>query len=130
MPESLELAAGDVVLVPLGGREVAGVVWEETARAGESVPAKRLKSVIERFPVPPLPAVERRFLEWLASYSLVPLGTALRLALRVGDALLEPLPQRAVRRSECALSATLRMTPARRRVLDEAAEGPARPRSE
>ncbi|MEE8501852.1 MAG: primosomal protein N', partial [Kiloniellales bacterium] len=43
-PDDLRLGPGDVVHVPLGNREVAGVVWDRAPDAPE-VPEKRLKAV-------------------------------------------------------------------------------------
>ena len=65
VPSELVLAPGDFVRVPLGSRELLGVVWEPGADSGE-LPAERLKPVAGRCEVPPLPTVQRRFVEWLA----------------------------------------------------------------
>ena len=57
-PDDPPLRPGAVVRVPLGGREVLGVVWDrdpEAAGAAEAVPAERLKWVQARVETPPLP---------------------------------------------------------------------------
>ena len=52
VPRGLELKAGDVVCVPLGPREVVGVVWAENAKPGLRVrvelPLDRLSTQIKR----------------------------------------------------------------------------------
>ena len=127
VPEGLDLAPGDLVRVPLGGRELAGVVWEPDGEMG-TIAAPRLKAVALRYDLPPLPAVERRFVEWVAAYTLSPPGAVLRMALSVPQALDPPRPLSALRLDPEAPE--VRMTPARRRVLEVAGEGPARPAGE
>src|SRR6056297_596843 len=78
VPEGLTLAQGDYVLVPLGRREVAGVVWG--AGSGR-LPAARLRDVIRRFDLPPLPEAGRAFVDWVARYVMSPPGAVLRMTL-------------------------------------------------
>jgi primosomal protein N' (replication factor Y) len=120
-------APGDLVRVPLGSRELTGVVWEpDAARPG--VAAERLKPAGARIDLPGLPEAERRFIDWVASYTLAPPGAVLRMALSVPAAFDPPKPMIAYRRvAGAAEREGLRLTPARRRVLAVAAEGPARP---
>src|SRR5262245_60312244 len=61
--EGEELAPGDFVLVPIGPRKEVGVVWPREAQA-KRVDPKKLKSIIERFDIPRLPAISLRFAEW------------------------------------------------------------------
>src|SRR5690606_38891375 len=83
VPAGLDFAPGDFVAVPLGRRNLAGVVWDDAPPAGGAIvgarPAKpvesaRLKDVIGALPAPPLPAVSRRFIDWVAGYTLAPPG--------------------------------------------------------
>ena len=64
VPDTLSLSAGDYVAVPLGPRQMIGVVWRLTSEAGT---AKKLRDVLERFDMPPMPETHRRFVDWLAS---------------------------------------------------------------
>ncbi len=121
VPDDLEVQPGDFVRVPLGPREVTGVVWDP---ADASIPAKpinpkKLKYIIGRFDAPPMPDVLRQFVDWVASYTVSPPGTVLRLAMRVPQAL-EPAPMRTGYR--LSGHAAQRMTPKRQRVLDVLAE--------
>src|SRR5262249_13106295 len=86
-PDELALAPGDFVVVPLGTREVIGVVWE--AELGGVADAK-LKPIVEKLDAPPLSAELRRFIEWVAQYTVTPLGAVLRMAMSVPDALKPP----------------------------------------
>lgn len=128
-PEDLPLVPGDFVLVPLGRREVAGVVWSRESTP--EVAAEKLKPVIARFDVPPLTESQRSFLEWVAAYTVTPLGSVLKLTLGSGQALEPPTPRKALRlaagwEETDGAADGLRMTPARRKVLALAADGLAR----
>ncbi|HEX8663257.1 MAG TPA: primosomal protein N' [Beijerinckiaceae bacterium] len=114
VPSALELQEGDVVQVPLGTRETVGVVWALREGAGAN-----LKPVTALLDAPRLPQKLRKFVDWIAWYTLVPKGSALALALRL------PEPGRAepMRVGVRATGeAPRRMTPARARVM-RAAEG-------
>jgi len=117
VPADMALADGDYVRVPLGTREVLGVVW---GSAQGDVAAARLKPVVGRFDAPPMPAAHRRFIDWVAGYTLSPPGTVLRMSLTAPRAL-EP-PRAAVAFRAAVPPAELTLTPARRRVLDALAE--------
>ncbi|MDP3739613.1 MAG: primosomal protein N' [Hyphomonadaceae bacterium] len=114
LPEGLEAPPGSFVVVPLGPREVIGVVWRE-----RSVPSNRkLKPVIEVIaPAPPLPENMRTFIERAAKYVCAPAGNLLAMSMRSREAL-EEAPV------ELLVVATGdkpdRMTPAREKVLAEA----------
>ena len=117
IPEGMDLAPGDHVEVPLGPRARLGVVWAVKAEAPEGT---RLKPVTARFDFPPLSALHRRFVDWLAAYYLEPPGMVLRMVLRCPGLFAE-------RQGAMAYRATghspRRMTPQRQRVLEVAAEG-------
>jgi primosomal protein N' (replication factor Y) (superfamily II helicase) len=117
---------GDFVRVPLGQRRLAGVVWGPDHAA---VAAAKLKPIAEALPVPPLRDELRRFVDWVANYTLTPPGAVLRMTMSVPDAL---EPPRAItgyviaEAGRAALAADdSRLTPQRRRVLELAAEGAA-----
>ena len=117
VPADLRLAPGDYVIVPLGTRQMIGVVW---AMRDEAPAGTRLRDVAERFDMPPLPETHRKFIDWLAAYYLEPAGNVLRMVLRVPGALMGPREQLAYRASG---SAPKRLTPQRSRVLEVAREG-------
>src|ERR1700688_2102532 len=96
VPEGLALKAGDFVRVPLGSREAIGVVWGE---ASGEVALGKLKAVAARLDAPPLPEAERRFIDWVAHYTLSPPGVVLRMAMSAARALEPPPPVLAYGRS-------------------------------
>ncbi len=98
LPEGLFVQPGDFVRVPLGSKERIGLVLEEAlGGSGKPVNPARLKTVIERLEVPPVPEVSRRFIDWVARYSMAPRGMALR-ALMSAKAAFKPLkPKMGVR---------------------------------
>ncbi|MCP8940492.1 primosomal protein N' [Alsobacter sp. SYSU M60028] len=115
VPDGLALAEGDVVRVPFGPRETAGVVWELREGAGGA----NLKSVAGLLDAPRLSPALRRFVDWVARYTLAPRGAVLRMALRLPDA---DRPERIQTGVRIAGPPPARLTPARARVL-AAAEG-------
>ncbi len=127
LPEGLDAPAGAFVRVPLGPRVVIGVVWGEGAG---DVAETRLKSVAEVLDAPPLAAPFRRFIDWVAAYTMAPRGAVLRMAMSVAEALRPPKPRRGLRLAEGGPPPGLKITPARARALAAAGEGPARGLSE
>ncbi len=113
------VAVGDVVAVPLGRREVAGVVWGPAAGGVED---GRLRSIARRLDCPPLPAATCAFVDWVAAYTLSPPGAVLKMAISVPAALDPPRGQTACR--PAASPPSIKMTPARARVLDALARLP------
>src|SRR3569623_1825213 len=87
VPDGLDVASGQFVIVPLGKRETLGVVWGEGT--GE-VPAAKLRDVIEILPALPMADALRRFVDWVAAYTLAPPGAVLRMALSTPSALEAP----------------------------------------
>lgn len=116
IPEGLELSPGDHVIVPLGPREVWGVVRGLKDGAGFNRP---LKAVIERVEVDPLPLNTLSFVEWAAHWQVAPPGDPLAIALRG----LRAEPPGPTKRLFVTGQAPARMTPARERVLEAAVAG-------
>ena len=114
-PEGLNVELGDVVSVPLGPRQVYGAVWQSlTGDEPDAVADERLREIIDCLDVPPLPKSLRRFINWVASYTLTPPGSVLRMVLSVRDALVAPPRRRGLRTTG---KEPPQMTPARVRVL-------------
>ncbi len=74
-PEAL--APGTLVSVPLGNRQVVGAVWDDAP--DEVVRVRPVGAVVE---FPPLPDVLRKFVDWVAAYTLARRGDVLALALK------------------------------------------------
>ena len=117
IPVGMALALGDYVLVPLGPRSVIGVVW---GLKGEAPSDKTLRDVTERFDMPAMGEIHRKFVDWLAAYYLEPAGNVLRMVLRAPGAFEGPRQQVAYRASGLNPK---RLTPQRARILEVAREG-------
>ena len=87
VPPGLDLAPGDIVHVPLGPRQVTGVVWDEGVLPARDVPDAKLRAVLARVDVPPVADPLRRLIDWVAGYYLAPVSAVLRMALSVPSAL-------------------------------------------
>ena len=81
VPDGQDPQPGDIVLVPLNRREEVGVVWDGEPDA--EVPASKLKPITAVLDALPLPAALRRFVDWVAAYTLAFPGDVLAMALRV-----------------------------------------------
>jgi primosomal protein N' (replication factor Y) (superfamily II helicase) len=128
-PAELDLAPGDFVVVPLGNRQLAGVVWGD---ARGDVDAARLKTVVARCEAPPMADPMRRFVDWVAAYTMASPGAVLRMAMSIPEALNPATPIQAFTAVDETpeISPEIRMTAARQRVLAIAGEGPPRPATE
>src|ERR1700744_502476 len=119
VPRDMELAAGDVVCVPLGPRQVVAVVWAENASPDPRL-HNRLKDVGEKLDVPALKDELRALVDWVATYTLSARGMVLRMTLRMGEHL---GPERVRMGVRLLGKVPQRMTPARRRLIDILSDG-------
>ena len=117
IPAGMGLELGDFVAVPLGPRQVIGVVW---GLKDQAMTNKALRDVLQRFDMPPLSDTHRKFIDWLSAYYLEPAGNVLRMVLRAPGAFEGPREQIAYRATD---SVPKRMTPQRVRVLEVARDG-------
>ena len=121
VPEGTALSPGDFVVVPLATRERTGVVWAgNLTRTRGSVDPSKLRGILGKLDVPPLPPDSLKLVEWVADYTLAPPGMVLRMMMSARDAFSPPKPQMGYRLSGPEPD---RMTAARARVLDCAANG-------
>ncbi len=117
VPQGMHVVPGSIVRVPLGPRQVAGIVWD--GQAGQ-VDARKLRPIEQVFDCPPVSHDMRRFVDWVSQYTLSPPGMVARMVLRAPEAF-DPEPWTE------GLTLTDqrpgRMTGARERVLETAADG-------
>src|SRR5690349_8444556 len=92
LPLGLDAPPGSFVVVPLGPRETIGVVWD--GEPDPALPARRLKEVQAVLDAPPMTESLRRFVEWVAAYTISPPGAVLRMAMSA-PAALQPAPAKA-----------------------------------
>src|SRR5882757_3649943 len=130
---TLPPAPGSFVRVPLGQRNLVGIVWDG---AGDELPAERLKPVLEVLPIPQLQPDLRRFVERVGAYTMAPPGSVLRMTMSVAEALQPLRPRRLCVASPVGVAALadpspgIRLTPARRRVLEVLRDAPPLPAAE
>ncbi len=128
LPEGLEVVPGDFVLVPFGAQTRLGVVWDRLLGPQPDKPPKKMKAIVERLDVPALPELSRRFAEWIARYTLAPAGMVLRMMMGASSAFEPVKPRFGVAIADGSADPP-RLTPARKRVLEVAADGLPRAKS-
>jgi primosomal protein N' (replication factor Y) len=124
VPDHLDLEPGDIVEVPLGGGMQDGVVW---GPGDPAVPAKKLKRVEAVYDLPKLTSQLMRFVDWVARYTVAPIGMVLRIALRGARSIEDEVPKKVVVTTG---DPPARMTDARERVLEAASDNMARSKAE
>ena len=121
VPAGESAPVGAFVRVPLGSREVTGVVWRTVEVDDDAgLTRDRLKYISAVLPVPALPESVRKLVDWVAEYTLAKRGAVLRMAMSV-PAALEPAKMRLAYLA--GEDFPERLTPARKRVLDLLADG-------
>jgi primosomal protein N' (replication factor Y) len=120
VPPGVGVMPGDVVMVPLHGRTMHGVVWDSPPDPGLAL--ARLKPLTAIPSLPRLATALRRFIDWVAAYTLSAPGEVLAMAIR--SPLLAAPPQTlglGWLAGEAPPAASL--TPARGRLLEVLADG-------
>ena len=129
VPAGMATEPGAFVLVPFGAQTRIGVVWDKpVGGTPRPVDARKMKALTERLDVPPLTALSLRFAEWIANYTLAPLGLVVRMMMSA-QAAFEPQKPRFGVRAVAGAADPPRMTPARKRALDLARDGLIRAKS-
>ncbi|MZR29434.1 primosomal protein N' [Sneathiella litorea] len=116
-PASLDVEIGHFVTVPLGRREVTGVVWEEAIDS--DLAEERMKDILAVLPCAKLPQQSLKFINWVSQYTMQRRGKVLRMAMSVPDALYPKAPRTGYRFTN---KVPEKLTAARRRVLDIVSE--------
>ncbi len=122
LPEHVEAPPGTVVIVPLGPRQIIGVVWDEGIFGEEAVDDKRLRNIIGLVDVPPIREGLRRLVDWVADYYITTHAAVLRMVLSSSSAMVPAGTITEYRRTDVEPS---RLTPQRAAALDalEGAQG-------
>ena len=130
VPENMAVGPGSYVEVPLGARRATGVVW---GAARGDVDPQKLREISALIDLPPMPENLRKFVDWVAAYTLARRGSVLRMTMSVPRALEPPKavtvyrPAPGIDPKSESLPGGVRLTDARRRVLDALSDG--RPRT-
>jgi primosomal protein N' (replication factor Y) len=123
VPDGMAVVPGSIVRVPLGPREVAGIVWDGGT---DAIDPRKLRPISQAFDCPPVNDGMRRMVDWISAYTLAPPGMVARMILRAPEAF-DPEPwTEGLQRT--ALDPD-RMTSARARVLELTSDGLAWTRS-
>ncbi len=129
-PTAAPIQPGSFVLVPFGPQMRIGVVWDRSIGNDGAKPVnpKKLKALDSVLDVPPIPAISLKFAEWIARYTLTPLGMVVRMMMSAQSIFEPEKPRFGVRYVPDAADPP-RLSPARQRVLDTAADGLIRTKS-
>lgn len=105
---------GSFVRVPFGTRVMTGVVWDKDGKS--DLDDSRLKNIINCYDMPSLSETNRRLIDWVADYTLSSSGAVLKMAMSIDD-VFEGVGE-TYGFVKNALPENLKMTPARKKVLE------------
>jgi primosomal protein N' (replication factor Y) len=128
---SAGILCGQYVRIPLGPRKLPGVVWDtDISNDADGYALSDLKPVDRVIDdLPPMPSGHRRFLSWIADYTLSPIGSVVKMAMPVRDVFDPPMvTYYQLNPDEDAWSG--RMTDQRQSVVEVAHDGRARTASD
>jgi primosomal protein N' (replication factor Y) (superfamily II helicase) len=130
VPEGLNPRPGQFVLVPFGPQNRIGIVWDQAiGQPDKPVDPRKLKALTQVLvEVPPLPHLTLRFTEWIAKYTLAPLGMVARMMMGASS-VFEPMKPRMGVMIVPDAPHPPRMTPARFKALEIAGDGLIRSKS-
>lgn len=119
VPQGMAVEPGSIVVVPIGPRQYAGVVWEPERLPTQEIGDNRLRNLIAVADTPPIPEPVRRLVEWTADYYLSPPSAVLAMAVRTSAAF-----ESAPTITEYRATGTVpdRMTPQRAQALERIGE--------
>lgn len=126
---AVDVGPGEFVLIPFGPQVRIGIVWDEPQGPQKPVDPKKLKPISALIDVPPLPVSSLRFAEWIARYTLSPLGMVARMMMGAQSAF-EPEKPRSGVRIVPGAALPPRMTPTRQKAIEIAGDGQIRAKSE
>ena len=75
----LDGCEGQFVLAPFGKKKTVGVIWP--TKSEDNFPTEKLKKIDSVLPEPALSKQTIQFVNWVAGYTLAPLGAVLKMAL-------------------------------------------------
>ena len=120
VPDSMSAQLGTFVVVPLGNREVIGVIWGE---AESNFEEKKLKVISEKIDLAPMSDEMIRLIDWTANYTMSKPGAVLRMAMSVPSVFAASPTNTAYVISKELREGSARVTEARKRVLSALTDG-------
>ena len=128
LPPGTTVTPGQFVMVPFGPQSRIGIVWRRTVGEAKAIDPKRMKTIDLVLDVPALPHLSMEFAEWIAKYTLAPLGMVARMMM-AAQVVFEPAKPRFGVAIVEGGHLPPRMTPARLKALEIAADGLIRSKS-
>ncbi len=128
LPPGTEALSGQFVMVPFGAQSRIGIVWRKAMGVAKAIDPKKMKTIDSVLDVPTLPALSLEFAEWIARYTLAPLGMVARMMM-AAQAVFEPSKPRYGVQMVQDGHLPPRMTPARLKALEVASDGLIRAKS-
>ena len=119
---------GSFVMVPFGRQSRIGIVWSHSVGDGKPVAAAKMKTIDGVLEMPALPPITLQFCEWIAKYTLSPLGMVARMMMSA-PAAFEPVKPRFGVTVVPGAPPLPRMTPERIKALEIASDGRVRAKS-
>jgi len=113
VPEAMNLRQGSYVIVPLGKKEIVGVVWGE-GKSG--LAPEKCKPIIKHVEhIEPMSQAMLAFITWVAWYNCAAIGMILKMSLSVPDALIQPETETFYSLGNA--DEDMRLTPSREKVM-------------
>ena len=116
--EGDQVMSGSIVRVPLGSRSVIGIVWDGENDA--DINPEKLRTIQQIYDGPPISHDIRRFIDWVARYTMTSPGLIARMVTPVASVMEPEKPVTGVRATGRPLE---RITAARTKVLEIAENG-------
>ena len=124
LPQGAEIpASGSFVRVPFGRRTLTGVVWGDSQNESK-IPDSKLKEVQKIYTLPPMSADNRRFVDWVANYTLSPNGAVLKMAMSMDDVFAGVGETTGLVRTALTAAPNFRWTDARKKACEAASDIP------
>lgn len=119
---------GSFVMVPFGQQSRIGIVWRQPVGDGPPAKPEKIKALDAVLDVPPLPDLSMGFAEWVARYTLAPLGMVARMMMSA-PAAFEPVKPRMGVAIVPGAALPPRMTAERAKAMEVARDGAIRSRA-
>ncbi|RCL02705.1 MAG: primosomal protein N' (replication factor Y) (superfamily II helicase) [Candidatus Tokpelaia sp. JSC188] len=119
VPDEKQIILGSIVRVPLGSRQVVGIVTDITTTT-KDFSAKKLRQISEVFDYPAIQLELMKFIHFVSSYTLSPIGLIVRMVLRVSTTF---TPEEMLKGIRFSGRMPERITPQRMRVLELSRNG-------
>lgn len=124
VPQGAEIpAAGSFVRVPFGRQTLTGVVWGDSQNES-AIPDSKLKEVQKIYTLPPMSADNRRFVDWVANYTLSLNGAVLKMAMSMDDVFAGVGETTGLVRTALTAAPNFRWTDARKKAYGAASDIP------